>query len=199
MGRIEVYGITSILERILLQIKNNFYKINNLDFGIILDSWMPFAADQLVFQNRGFTYRIFESFETSILKFMPIFNKMETEQRKAGGINHLFLPKSSPKSLFKTLGIYSHLMYSLNIHTISDYLKYAPWKAWNMQNLVYTYILNIAYALDCLYYKIDVAYASTYVKLFRYLLLKINFYRICCRGKKRFLIVFAMKMENLKK
>ena len=35
--------------------KINFYNINHLDFGIIFDSGMPFAADQLVFQNRGFT------------------------------------------------------------------------------------------------------------------------------------------------
>ena len=52
---IEVFGITSIQEWVLLQTKINFYEINHLDFGIILDSGMPFAADQLVFQNRGFT------------------------------------------------------------------------------------------------------------------------------------------------
>ena len=141
MGRIEVYGITSILERVLLQIKNNFYKINHLDFGIILDSWMPFAADQLVFQNRGFTYRIFESFETSILKFMPIFNKMETEQRKAGGINHLFLPKSSPKSPFQNSGYifspnvfseYSHYFWLFKICTLES-MKHAEFS-------VYVYI-----------------------------------------------------------
>ena len=52
---IEGSGITSILEWVLLQTKINFYKINHLDFGIILDSGMPFPANQLVFQNRGFT------------------------------------------------------------------------------------------------------------------------------------------------
>ena len=49
-----VFGITSTFEWVLLLTKINFYKINHLDFGIILDSGMPFAADQLVFQNLGF-------------------------------------------------------------------------------------------------------------------------------------------------
>ena len=85
---------------------------------------------------------------------------------------------------FKTQCIYSHLMYSLNIHTISDYLKYVPWKAWNMQSLVYTYIKHSICTRLLWYYKVDIAYASIYVKLFREMLFKINFSIICFFKRK---------------
>ena len=53
---INLYSKPSILECVLLQAKINFLNINHLDFGITLeDSGMPFAANQLQFQNRGFS------------------------------------------------------------------------------------------------------------------------------------------------